>query len=115
MYGYNSTNKLAAESVSALRPIGGFQNESLNLDRWIENEGYTPDYITMNRFDDPNFSLKDYKVIIVVGHNEYWSLASTTKFREFVESGGHAMILSGNTMWWETETNDDIHTVFKIV
>lgn len=44
-------------------------------------------------------------MIIVPGHSEYWTLQARTNYDKFVLSGKHALILSGNTMWWQVRYN----------
>jgi len=45
--------------------------------------------------------LDEFRLLIIVGHSEYWSRQARAAFDRFVDSGGHALILSGNTMWWQ--------------
>lgn len=46
-------------------------------------------------------SLSGVKVLVVAGHSEYWTRKARKNFDRFVTEGGHVMILSGNTMWWQ--------------
>ena len=46
-------------------------------------------------------SLSGVKVLVVAGHNEYWTRNARKNFDRFVAEGGHVMLLSGNTMWWQ--------------
>ena len=58
--------------------------------------------------------LEDYreidaaKVLVVIGHSEYWTRRARENFDAFVDSGRHALILSGNTMWWQVRYSDDL-------
>lgn len=47
------------------------------------------------------------KVLVIVGHSEYWTREARMNFDRFVDSGGNALILSGNTMWWQVRYSDD--------
>jgi hypothetical protein len=40
-------------------------------------------------------------LLIVPGHSEYWTLSARKNFDRLVENGNSAMVLSGNTMWWQ--------------
>jgi hypothetical protein len=57
--------------------------------------------------------LEDYrefrkcKLLIVPGHSEYWSRAARENFDKFIDKGGNALILSGNTMWWQVRYQTD--------
>lgn len=46
-------------------------------------------------------AIEKAKLLIVVGHSEYWTRNARENFDRFVDSGGNALILSGNTMWWQ--------------
>jgi hypothetical protein len=52
------------------------------------------------------------KVLVIVGHSEYWTRQARTHFDRFVDDGGHALILSGNTLWWQVRYSEDGNTLF---
>lgn len=52
-------------------------------------------------------NLRDAKVLVIPGHSEYWTLNARRNFDTFVDSGGDALILSGNTMWWQVRYSED--------
>jgi hypothetical protein len=61
--------------------------------------------------DLDNYSSLQSKIIVIVGHSEYWTRKARSNFDRFVDHGGHALILSGNTMWWQvryTNTQDGL-------
>jgi N,N-dimethylformamidase len=73
---------------------------------WLEEQGY--DYDTISDLDlhrDPEI-LRDYKVLMVVGHSEYWSLPMFRGADEFLRRGGHLIVLSGNAVFWRVSFND---------
>ncbi len=43
--------------------------------------------------------------MIIPAHSEYWTLQARTNYDKFVLAGKHALILSGNTMWWQVRYN----------
>lgn len=47
------------------------------------------------------------RVVVIAGHSEYWTLAARRNFDRFVDAGGDALILSGNTMWWQVRYSED--------
>lgn len=57
-------------------------------------------YLSDHDLDDYT-RLKGAKLIIIIGHSEYWSRQARLNFDRFVDSGHHALVLSGNTMWWQ--------------
>jgi hypothetical protein len=57
--------------------------------------------------------LEDYgeiagaKVLVLIGHSEYWTRRARENFDRYVLEGGNALVLSGNTMWWQVRYSDD--------
>jgi hypothetical protein len=83
-------------------PILYFNNEFI---KWNATP-YAFDYIT--DFDLESYdSIKNYKMIIVIGHNEYWTRNARLNFDRFINAGKHALILSGNTAWWQVRYSAD--------
>lgn len=60
-----------------------------------------------------NFELESYEnlaaadLIILIGHSEYWTRQARQNFDRFVNDGGDALVLSGNTMWWQVRYSAD--------
>ncbi len=67
---------------------------------WLETQGY--DYDVLSDTDlhlDPHI-LDGYRVLFVVGHSEYWSFEAMNGVGRFLDRGGNAVVLSGNTAFW---------------
>ncbi|MDW3212252.1 MAG: N,N-dimethylformamidase beta subunit family domain-containing protein [Reichenbachiella sp.] len=64
---------------------------------------------------DRKESLENLEVLIIAGHSEYWSRQARKNFDWFISKGGHAIILSGNTMWWQVRYSDknDVMICYK--
>lgn len=74
---------------------------------WLETNGY--DYDVLSDTDvhlDPHV-LDGYKVLYVVGHSEYWSFEAMGAVSRFLDQGGSAVVLSGNTAFWRVSFNAD--------
>ena len=56
---------------------------------------------------DDYSEIQNSKILVVIGHSEYWTKAARLNFDQFVNSGKDAVILSGNTMWWQVRYNAD--------
>jgi hypothetical protein len=52
-------------------------------------------------------SLPSSKMIIIPGHSEYWTRKARKNFDRYIDQGHHALILSGNTMWWQVRYSKD--------
>ena len=93
--------------VSFLRPVE-LQSQSLYGLKWFATlTNYSIGYIADSDLDDYN-TIKNAQIITIVGHSEYWTRKARKNFDQFVNTGKNAIILSGNTMWWQvryTENN----------
>lgn len=100
LYGFNSTDKKMAHHVSFLRPIP-LPKHSTDFLKWL-NQQQLPEvgYVTDMDMDDYG-EIRKASLIIIPGHSEYWTLAARKNFDAFIREGKPALILSGNTMWWQ--------------
>jgi N,N-dimethylformamidase beta subunit-like, C-terminal len=77
LYAFNSTAGVHASRVSFERPLaytaqGPFEAE-YNFVRFLEREGYDVSYQTDSDTDADPQSLLEHRLVVVVGHDEYWS------------------------------------------
>ena len=56
---------------------------------------------------DDYSEIQNSKIIAVVGHSEYWTKTARLNFDKFVDNGKDAIVLSGNTMWWQVRYSGD--------
>jgi hypothetical protein len=116
LYTYNSSNGVASYKVSFQRPgraYTGYPEFSFELPfvRWLYRNHINVEYaVNYNIHSDPNF-LSNYKVMVVDGHNEYWSNPEKTETQNFVTNGGNLIILSGNTCWWQVRYENNGNTI----
>ncbi|HEY9488937.1 MAG TPA: N,N-dimethylformamidase beta subunit family domain-containing protein [Chryseosolibacter sp.] len=101
---YSLSGRPAA--VSFHRPVP-LQTLSEVCLKWFEKLadfriGYVAD-MDMDSYE----SIGQAKVLVIAGHSEYWTRQGRQNFDKFVDDGGHALILSGNTMWWQVRYSDD--------
>jgi hypothetical protein len=91
LYGYNSTNRVAATSVSFDRPYGPDSQSPLTweypLVRFLERNGYDVAYSTDVDADAHPDDLKRRKLVIVPGHSEYWSQTYFNALRDARDIG----------------------------
>lgn len=75
--------------------------------KWFSRQReYPANHISDFDLETPGI-LDQFSLLIVVGHSEYWSRKARLAFDRFVDAGGHALILSGNTMWWQIRYSSD--------
>ena len=106
---YAPDHENRATVVSFLRPLSyplGY--DGAGFLRWIEKQQYDANYICdedLDQFEE----IRNSKMVIIIGHSEYWSRNARINLDKFVESGRNVLILSGNTMWWQVRYNQSKH------
>lgn len=56
--------------------------------------------LTDDDLDAPDM-LDGARTLVIVGHSEYWTRTARRAVETFVARGGHLLVLSGNTAWWQ--------------
>ncbi len=74
---------------------------------WLETQGYDYDVLTDTDLHLDPHVLDGYRVLFVVGHSEYWSFEAMDGVSRFLDRGGNAVVLSGNTAFWRVSFNAD--------
>jgi hypothetical protein len=102
----------AAYSVSYNRPFDGSLNRDggksdpfyveYQLMRWLEKEGYNITYLAQPDIASNPGLLKNHKVFISSGHDEYWSASERSAVEAAREAGVNLAFFSGNEMFWKT-------------
>lgn len=109
LYGYNSTNGQATTRITTERPVGqGMWAEHRDFVNWLDAKGIAYEAASMLDIQRDPTLLKHYNLVILVGHNEYWSKTMRDSWDSYLASGGNAAIFSGNTMWWQVRFSDDL-------
>ncbi|MEO9238284.1 MAG: N,N-dimethylformamidase beta subunit family domain-containing protein, partial [Jatrophihabitantaceae bacterium] len=84
-----------------------FSNEYPTI-RFMEQNGYDVSYIAGVDSDRAGSLLKNHKVFLSVGHDEYWSQAQRNNVMSARDAGVSLMFLSGNEMYWHTRFEPSI-------
>ncbi|MBN4065746.1 T9SS type A sorting domain-containing protein [Candidatus Amoebophilus asiaticus] len=116
-YCFNSTSKKYANKLSFNRPFAGnsgcpryFKWES-KLVSWLDNENVPVEFLTdIDLHESPDI-LNNYDVLIIAGHNEYWTRKKRLEIEKFVNKGGKLIILSGNTCWQQTRYDNQLKEI----
>jgi exopolysaccharide biosynthesis WecB/TagA/CpsF family protein len=112
LYDFNSTNSARAFVVSFLRPQTKANLEAVKVlsdgfIKWISTLDHYSVQVICDKDMDDYSEIQNSKIIVVIGHSEYWTRIGRLNFDQFVNSGKDAIILSGNTMWWQVRYNND--------
>lgn len=101
-------------AVSFLRPQWPVPPESWRaFAQWVLEQhpfGSTAvSYISDFDMEDEHV-LDEARILIVLGHSEYWTRAARLTFDKFIGRGGSSIVAGGNVMWWQTRYSPD-HTI----
>lgn len=72
--------------------------------QWVLKNGYNADFICDDEMQDYK-NIESYKMILLAGHSEYWTRPARENFDKFVDAGKNALLLTGNTMYWQTRVD----------
>ncbi|HEX5255285.1 MAG TPA: N,N-dimethylformamidase beta subunit family domain-containing protein [Mycobacterium sp.] len=119
LYGHGGLDGLhwfenQAFCVSPHRPYLGpddlvtpkFQYWEMPFIRWLGRNGIVVDYCTSNDLHANPGLLAQYRLIVTVGHDEYWSFEMRDHIEQFADNGGTVVALTGNTCWWQIRFDD---------
>jgi hypothetical protein len=67
---------------------------------WLEQNGYDYDVASDFDLDAESSLLSGYKIVVIVGHSEYWTAGAYRAVESYLNAGGKLMVMSGNTMFW---------------
>ena len=73
---------------------------------WAEHAGYEIDYATNGDLEFRPELLSEYRLVLSVGHDEYWSAPMRDHLETFIGGGGNVAFLSGNVSWWQVRSED---------
>jgi hypothetical protein len=116
VYSYHGRNKVQGLRVSQLRPQSSlFEQWEQQLVEWAEKNGITLEYAANNDLQYRPELLKHYKLVLSVGHDEYWSAGMRDHLEEFIQRGGNVAFFSGNTCCWQirNESGGSAYTCYK--
>lgn len=107
LYEFNSTRHKRAYKVSFNRPLldqagsGNLLYWEYPMIRWLEENGYDVGYLSTEDIQSDGALLKNYKGILIVGHNEYWSKQMRDNLESAVQGGVNLAAFAGDTMGWQ--------------
>jgi len=115
LYPFNSTDLAPAVRVSFDRPLaftaqGPFDWE-YNLVRFLESEGYDLSYQTDLDTDLHPESLLEHRLVIVAGHDEYWSKLMRDAFGAARAAGTNLAFTNSNAAYWQIRYEDGGRTI----
>jgi hypothetical protein len=100
--GYKLINQLSDWCGSA-----GWPDWEEPFVEWAERRGYTIDVAANADLQFHPEILDGYKLMLSVGHDEYWSAPMRATVESYIAGGGNVAFLSGNTSFWQVRLEND--------
>ena len=107
LYAYHGRHKVQGRRVSFDRPQSSqFPNWEQPFVAWAEGNGFTLEYAANSDLERDPELLKNYKLVLSVGHDEYWSAPMRDNIEAFIGNGGNVAFFSGNTCCWQVRSEE---------
>ena len=109
LYAFQGRGNLQGHRVSFRRPMltSQFHKWTLPFIVWAESNGYSLDYAVNSDLEFHPEILQHYRLVLSIGHDEYWSAPMRDHLEEFIAKGGNAAFFSGNSVCWQVRSEDD--------
>jgi hypothetical protein len=108
LYAYHGRDRVQGRRVSFDRPLAGFFDRWEHpFVTWVEKAGYVLDYAVNSDLEFHSEWLRPYKLVLSVGHDEYWSAPMRDHLESFIARGGNVAFLSGNSVCWQVRSEDE--------
>ncbi len=112
LYSFNARAKVQGHRVSFLRPPSSqYASWEQPFVAWAEGNGYALDFCANSDLEFHPELLASYKLVLSVGHDEYWSAKMRDHLEEFIGKGGNVAFFSGNTCCWQVRSEEDGHAL----
>lgn len=107
LYAYNGRAGNQGHKVSFLRPPASqYSSWEHPFVKWAEQNGYKLDFATNEDLEFRPEMLASYKLVLSVGHDEYWSAPMRDNLEAYIAKGGNVAFFSGNSVCWQVRAED---------
>ncbi|HEX3519044.1 MAG TPA: N,N-dimethylformamidase beta subunit family domain-containing protein [Solirubrobacteraceae bacterium] len=118
LYAFNSTGEVPAVKVSLNRPYqeegsGSQAMDPYQLIRFIERAGYDVSYASDMDTDAEPEGLLKHKLVIVAGHDEYWTKGAYNAFEAARNAGVDLAIFGADAADWQSRYEDADRTIVE--
>jgi hypothetical protein len=95
-------------NTRAFAPEDWVFNSEYPMVRWLEANGYDVSYSTGIDSDRRGAEIREHRVFLSVGHDEYWSAAQRANVEAARNAGVHLSFFSGNEIFWKVRWDTSI-------
>ena len=85
----------------------GWRNWEHPFVAWAERVGYAIDYAVNTDLEFHPEILNHYRLVLSVGHDEYWSSPMRDHLEDYIASGGNVAFFGGNALYWQVRCEDN--------
>jgi hypothetical protein len=97
----------AVDHYDMSSPRQTFAHWDARFIRWLLRNGYAPEFCAdVDIHHDPALCSR-YRLLLSVGHDEYWSEAMRDRVEAFVANGGNLAFFGANICWWRIHVVDN--------
>jgi hypothetical protein len=86
-------------------------NAEYPMVRFLERNGYDVSYFTGVDSDRLGAEIRDHRIFLSVGHDEYWSGGQRANVEAARDAGVNLAFFSGNEIFWKTRWENDHRTL----
>jgi hypothetical protein len=96
----------APDHYNACSPRQTFAHWDAPFIRWLLRSGYSPEFCTdFDIHEDPRLCER-YRLLLSIGHDEYWSETMRDRVEAFITGGGNVAFFGANVCWWRIHVVD---------
>ena len=95
-----------ANGYSKKYASAGWASYERHFVRWATQAGYQVDLVSQYDLQLHPEAIADYRCLVFIGHDEYWSWEMRDTVDAWIEGGGRVARFAGNFMW-QTRLEDD--------
>ncbi len=107
LYAFNGRGGNQGHRVSYARPPASqYPQWELPFVEWAERNGIALEYAANPDLEFHPEILAAYRLVLSVGHDEYWSAPMRDHLEKFIGDGGNVAFFSGNTCCWQVRSEE---------
>lgn len=108
LYAFNGRDNVQGHRVSFQRPPQSqFGNWEQHFVTWAEKKGIRLAFAANSDLEFHPDILKNRRLVVSVGHDEYWSTPMRDNLEAFIGGGGNVAFFSGNTCCWQVRSEEE--------
>lgn len=85
----------------------GYDGWERHFVAWAERNGYRLDFAVNSDLEFHPEIVKGYRLVLSVGHDEYWSWGMRDTLEAYIANGGNVAFFSGNTCFWQVRWEEN--------